>query len=344
MKKCIMLFALLASFVINCTMALAGPMTFDLDTMLPSELDALIDMVEDEKREATDFPYETSSMLSDNFEQLFEGTLPSDADVSYPFFGFDKTRSRDMYMLSGDMSVKYADKSKQRFENVTVIYWKDEGGTFNLAAFFSDDQVYRLDKTYYVKASPHLSKEINDRLSSSYAEGVNEDSSSLAALAPAPTPTIEPTPEPTKEPENTITYAIANKGVNIRKEANSDSKRMGFANQGDKLIITQAFYTDKWHQIDYNGQTCYVSANFCDIADASDYDSVLSLESAATPTQKPTEEPEYTVTYIGNRSTKKFHEEYCSSVDKMKESNKVNFTTREAAVKKGYTPCQRCKP
>lgn len=49
--------------------------------------------------------------------------------------------------------------------------------------------------------------------------------------------------------------------------------------------------------------------------------------------------------YILNTNTKKFHYPDCSSVDDMKESNKIYFTgTRDEAVSQGYAPCKRCNP
>ena len=50
-------------------------------------------------------------------------------------------------------------------------------------------------------------------------------------------------------------------------------------------------------------------------------------------------------TYILNTNTKKFHHPWCSSVNKMSNKNKQTYNgTREGAIKKGYTPCQRCNP
>ena len=45
---------------------------------------------------------------------------------------------------------------------------------------------------------------------------------------------------------------------------------------------------------------------------------------------------------IGNRNSKKYHETWCSSVSDMKEKNKVNFDSAEAAKASGYKPCSRC--
>ncbi len=48
--------------------------------------------------------------------------------------------------------------------------------------------------------------------------------------------------------------------------------------------------------------------------------------------------------YVGNRNTRKFHHDSCSSVSQMKPSNRVYIETREEAINNGYVPCQRCRP
>lgn len=49
--------------------------------------------------------------------------------------------------------------------------------------------------------------------------------------------------------------------------------------------------------------------------------------------------------YILNTNTGKFHYSDCSSVTKMKESNKKEFTgSRQEAIENGYEPCGNCKP
>ncbi len=75
--------------------------------------------------------------------------------------------------------------------------------------------------------------------------------------------------------------------------------------------------------------------------------SVTKSQPAANTTVSPT--PAHEVTsggsnYIANRNTGKFHYAGCSSVNDMKESNKVPYTTREEAVAAGYVPCKRCNP
>ncbi len=77
-----------------------------------------------------------------------------------------------------------------------------------------------------------------------------------------------------------------------------------------------------------------------------------TTEPAPPPTTKPkateppeTEPPEDVYDYVLNKNTKKFHYEWCSSADDIKEKNRREFTgTREEVIAKGYEPCGRCKP
>ncbi len=48
--------------------------------------------------------------------------------------------------------------------------------------------------------------------------------------------------------------------------------------------------------------------------------------------------------YVGNANSDKLHYHFCSSVDTMKESNKIIMFDRDQAVNFGYVPCKRCKP
>ena len=50
------------------------------------------------------------------------------------------------------------------------------------------------------------------------------------------------------------------------------------------------------------------------------------------------------LTYVGNKNSHVFHYANCSGAKNMKEKNKVEFATREDAVKAGYTPCSSCNP
>ncbi|MBR2179547.1 MAG: nuclease [Selenomonadaceae bacterium] len=49
-------------------------------------------------------------------------------------------------------------------------------------------------------------------------------------------------------------------------------------------------------------------------------------------------------TYIGNKSSHRFHYSNCPSVAEMHPYNKVAINSREEAISEGYVPCKRCKP
>ena len=71
-------------------------------------------------------------------------------------------------------------------------------------------------------------------------------------------------------------------------------------------------------------------------------DSALAEGQAAAET---TAEDTTQASYVLNTNTKKFHLPSCSSIAKMKDSNKQSFTgTRQELVDKGYSPCGKCNP
>lgn len=62
--------------------------------------------------------------------------------------------------------------------------------------------------------------------------------------------------------------ARVTRGVNIRAEASAESEKAGSAKQGEKLMVTKEYYAPKWHQILYNGELRYVSANYTELIGA----------------------------------------------------------------------------
>lgn len=65
--------------------------------------------------------------------------------------------------------------------------------------------------------------------------------------------------------------------------------------------------------------------------------------SSANNTKSASEDISHT--YILNKNTKVFHEAGCSSVSKMKDYNKEEYTgSRDYVINRGYKPCQRCSP
>lgn len=76
-----------------------------------------------------------------------------------------------------------------------------------------------------------------------------------------------------------------------------------------------------------NGDSSYVGGGSSDVDD------------------EPVNNTDTTASYILNKNTKKFHYPTCSSVDRMKESNKEYYTgSREELLNRGYDPCGNCHP
>lgn len=48
--------------------------------------------------------------------------------------------------------------------------------------------------------------------------------------------------------------------------------------------------------------------------------------------------------YAGNTNTKRLHRKWCSSVDRIKKTNRKIIFTREEAIFDGYIPCKNCDP
>jgi len=47
--------------------------------------------------------------------------------------------------------------------------------------------------------------------------------------------------------------------------------------------------------------------------------------------------------YIGSKNGSKYHFPWCSGAQRIKESNKIQFPSKEEAEKAGYTPAANCK-
>jgi hypothetical protein len=57
----------------------------------------------------------------------------------------------------------------------------------------------------------------------------------------------------------------AKKFVNLRAEPNADSQKLGSLDAGVVVDVIVPYYAKKWHQIEYDGVTCYVSANYIEL-------------------------------------------------------------------------------
>ena len=84
---------------------------------------------------------------------------------------------------------------------------------------------------------------------------------------------------------------------------------------------------------------------FMDEFDDEDSDDSLESEEPEELTEDSDEKDGTTITYVLNTNTKKFHYLDCRSVKQMKDKNKkIEETTREALIERGYDPCGNCNP
>jgi len=60
--------------------------------------------------------------------------------------------------------------------------------------------------------------------------------------------------------------------------------------------------------------------------------------------EKPASSQAVSVSYIGNKNSKKFHLPDCQWAEKIAPGNRVYFKSRDEAIKAGYEPCKVCKP
>ena len=78
-----------------------------------------------------------------------------------------------------------------------------------------------------------------------------------------------------------------------------------------------------------------------DIGESSATQEAPTSETPVTNTRRPI----FDIDYIGNKNTKKFHYDWCSSIDQMKEINKFYYTgNREGMIEQGFEPCAKCHP
>lgn len=52
----------------------------------------------------------------------------------------------------------------------------------------------------------------------------------------------------------------------------------------------------------------------------------------------------FATTYVGSVNSNKFHYTYCRYADRIYESNKIYFSSRDEAINSGYIPCKVCCP
>ena len=103
--------------------------------------------------------------------------------------------------------------------------------------------------------------------------GKSDDGGNSSAVS-SPPATVTPTPTPESQTAKAL-RVTADSGLNIRAEASTDGEILGLAENGQRLALMLEDPQNGWYQVQYNGQTAFVSATTSDTS------------AAATPTPAP---------------------------------------------------------
>lgn len=127
------------------------------------------------------------------------------------------------------------------------------------------------------------SDEISEESSISETAENEEDSDVTSEEASSEEASVEEvSEEESEEPAFTVEAYDANlvvkKAVNVRMGPSTDYDKIGGLNRGDQVQVTGIADTG-WYQIQYNGTTAYVSANY--LMDEASYQAMIAEEEAA---------------------------------------------------------------
>lgn len=124
--------------------------------------------------------------------------------------------------------------------------------------------------------------------------------------------------------------------VNIRSDMSTKSAHVGKLKRGDLLTVLGVLLNadgECWYSVELaDGTTGYIRND-------------LIVSAIGEEASAPVEEAQTTdssIQYIGNKKSKVFHYTTCKTLPAQK--NQVIFDSRDAAVSKGYRPCQKCNP
>lgn len=178
----------------------------------------------------------------------------------------------------------------------------------------------------------------------------------LPTDSPSPSPSPAPTATPTPTPAPTFAVlTVSSRGDSVSK-VQSRLNDLGFdAGVVDGIYGNQTAAAVSAFQrvaglpisgkVSYQTMTALFKATAPTVPPATATPRpTVRVTATPRPTARPTATPAPQVKYIGNRNSYKFHYTWCSSVDQMKESNKVFFYYRSDATSRGYVPCKRCDP
>lgn len=115
-------------------------------------------------------------------------------------------------------------------------------------------------------------------------EAASSESSALAseALQTAATPTPSPTPARNAK----AAKVTSDVGLNVRAAPSTDSEILTLAAEGDLLPLLVEKASDGWYQVEYQGKTAYISADYATVVEIT-LEEYNQLKAASTATPEP---------------------------------------------------------
>lgn len=158
--------------------------------------------------------------------------------------------------------------------------------------------------------------------------------------------------KPTYTYSSLNTKMYATQSVNVRSLPSTSGSRLGGLAYAQEVSVTGKCNETGWYRIEYQGKEAFVSNSYL-TSEKPVVQRPSKQQSSSSGATSSTGESSSSGTssgvpgtdYIGNKNTGKFHYSGCSSVKRMKESNKFYYNgTRDEMIAMGYDPCGNCNP
>ena len=118
-----------------------------------------------------------------------------------------------------------------------------------------------------------------------------EKAQTASSPSTEPSSLVTPTPTPTPAPEAKAARVRAEGGLNVRKEPSTDSEILLLADDGALLPLLMDKATDGWYQVQVQGLTGYVSADFVEVTPITlaEYNTLKGPAAETTPAPEASE-------------------------------------------------------
>jgi|GEM_PF-818080 len=94
--------------------------------------------------------------------------------------------------------------------------------------------------------------------------GCGKDKEPVATPSEEPNVSEEPSPEPSPEPVYVLIGTVRNVDtfLNIRSGPGTNYDVIGRAYANEKFTVITEYYTEEWHQVEYDGGIAYIHADY----------------------------------------------------------------------------------